>query len=113
MSSVADVTGYIFIFGACGVSVGLCSPLIKDWLKSHSNTSEANQLQAKEWLKQFKPEQIAVIKNYLEHGGYSAGVAAVTGDLNFLMLSQQIGKTLRGCPELLDKAMFQPPGQES
>ncbi len=113
MSSVADVTGYIFILGSGAAIGGLCYPLVKDWLESCGNGSEANQLQAKEWLKQFKPEQIAVIKNYLEHGGYSAGVAAVTGDLNFLMLSQQIGKTLRECPELLDKAMFAPPGQES
>lgn len=107
-NTTADITGYIFIACCTGGVVGALVPFVRDWLSKQTAKGIARQVMAKDWLRQFKPEQIAVIKNYLEHGGYSGGVSAVVGDLNFLVLSGDIGETLRNSPELLEKVMFAP-----
>lgn len=109
MANTADVTGYLFAACMAGGVVAYLAPTVRDWISKQTIKGISRQVTAKEWLKQFKPEQIAVIRNYLEHGGYSAGVAAVVGDLNFLMLAGDIGDTLRECPDMLEKAMLAPP----
>lgn len=113
MATPADITGYLFASCVTGGAVAYVAADIKNFFANQSAKGIGKQLIARQWLEQFKPEEIAVIKNYLDHGGFSPGVVAVIGDLNFIMLSNDIGHTLRQCPELLTKAMLRnptPPG---
>lgn len=109
--NIADVSGYIFIAIGAGCALAYYAPKIKEKSEEFSSKHIMRQVEADLYLKQFKPTEIAVIKNYLDHGGFSPGVIAVIGDINFILLSGDIGKTLRNCPDLLDKAMQRLPDQ--
>lgn len=112
----ADVTGYMMIAAVTGGAVSYLLPKVKEIMFNESAKSLERVNHAREFLKQYKPDQVAVIKNYLNHGGYHAGVSAVVGDMQFIDLAGDIGHTLRQRPDLLDDAMRYtppaPPGEE-
>lgn len=108
MATTADIYGYLFAACAAGGFVSYIAPDIKQMFKNQSAKGIAKQVIARHWLEQFTPDQVAVIKNYLDNGGFSPGVVAVIGDLNFIVLCDDIGDTLRQCPDLLRKAMLRP-----
>lgn len=113
MATTADIYGYLFAACAAGGVVAYLAPDIKQFFSNQSAKGIAKQIVARQWLEQFSPDQIAVIKNYLDNGGFSPGVVAVIGDLNFIVLCDEIGETLRQCPDMLRKAMlrsYTPPG---